>query len=256
MTPEIHYFYGDQYVGPDRAGDHEKVLTALERLRATRKISQHKVQHHKERFPTKEDERKFLRELADFSLRHHVSLRQVFGSRRHGFCYLPPQFLLVYAEGKLAEVFPCRVGGTEIGILDYLGRLERGEAWTTSSYRVGKLTRHEQLIEEIVSNADILEAGLRLFGRSVQVSQEFGERRIVDLVFTDIGGRYLLLEVKVKTDEIDKAIGQILRHREIFAKQNFVEKSELRVGIACPIIPAQAQAICEATGIESFELEG
>jgi len=255
MQLVIRYFYNREHSDQDRwAAQHKSIQAALRRLQETARIHEYGVQEHKEAFPTGEDEREFFKQLADFSLRHHVALAQIFGSRKHGFSYLPPQFLLVYSAGQLAEVFPCRVGNTEISILDFLARLEKGEAWTSTSYRVGKKSKHEEMIERILDNPATLEAGLTLHGKSVHVSQGFGEVGIIDLVFLDKSGTYLLVEVKVKPDEIDKAIGQVLRHRDLFARQNFLERNKLRIGIACPFIPVQARAICEAAGIEAFEL--
>ncbi len=254
MKIEICYFFNVESGGPDSAPRHEEILSVLERLHATAKISRYKAQLQKEAFPTREDERKFLEELAEFSLRHHVALAQIFGSRKHGFSYLPSQFLLVYSDSRLVEVFPCRVGDAEVSVLDFLGRQERGEAWTSGSYRVGKKSKHEELIQRILKSPDNLETGLALQKKSLHVSQGFGEVGIIDLVFLDKNGAYLLVEVKVKPDEIDKAIGQVLRHRDLFAKQNFIEKEKLRVGIACPFIPVQARTICEEAGIERFEI--
>jgi hypothetical protein len=50
----------------------------------------------------------------------------------------------------------------------------------------------------------------------------------VDLVFADRDGHILLLEVKVGPDELDKAIGQILRHRYLYAQQNHISESSIR----------------------------
>jgi hypothetical protein len=256
MDIEIYYFYNNQYIGEGQWVErHNCILAVLQHLQKVTRVCRCVVREHKEAFPTKENERKFLNELSEFSLRHHVALAQIFGSRKHGFSYLPPQFLPVYSAGRLVEVFPCRVGDTEIGLLDFLGRLKRGEAWNTISYRAGKKTKHEELIGRILSNSNNLEIGLTLHGKNVHVSQNFGELGFIDLIFTDKNNRYLLVEVKVKPGEIDKAIGQILKYRELFARQNFVEKERVRVGIACPFIPPQAKVICEGAGIESFELE-
>lgn len=255
MDIEIYYFYNNKYIAEDHLVDqHNCILTVLQHLQESTKVGRCVVREHKEAFPTNEDERKFLNELSEFSLRHHVALAQIFGSRKHGFSYLPPQFLLVYSAGRLVEVFPCRVGDSEISVLDFLGRLERGEAWTTISYRGGKKTKHEELIGKILGNSNNLETGLTFYGKNVHVSRDFGELGVIDLIFIDKNNRYLLIEVKVKPVEIDKAIGQILKHRELFAKQNFVGKEMVRVGIACPFIPAQAQTVCEPTGIECFEI--
>jgi len=76
----------------------------------------------------------------------------------------------------------------------------------------------------------------------------------LNLVFIGGDGTYLLVEVKVKPEEIDKAIGQILRHRSLFASQNFLQPEKIRTAIACPFIPSQSRKICEEVQIQCFEI--
>ena len=64
----------------------------------------------------------------------------------------------------------------------------------------------------------------------------------------------MLVEVKVGPNELDKAIGQIMRHRNLFARQNQVDQTSIRMGIACPSIPAHYRSICAEVGITSFEI--
>jgi hypothetical protein len=69
------------------------------------------------------------------------------------------------------------------------------------------------------------------------VSQDLGEERFIDLLFEDRDGRPLLVEVKCGPAELDKAIGQILRHRYLFAQQNGIAKDRIRVPFTIFLFP-------------------
>ena len=133
-------------------------------------------------------------------------------------------------------------------------RVERGEPWTMRSGAGMEGKKHKALITQILAQPDLLEPRLTYRGKDVQVSQDFGELGFVDLMFEDRDGRTLLVEVKVKADELDKAIGQIQRHRYLFARQNNKEEASIRIGIACPFIPESCCAICSKSGIACFEI--
>jgi hypothetical protein len=79
----------------------------------------------------------------------------------------------------------------------------------------------EEAQGEILAGPDLLEPGLTFRSQNVQVSQDFGELGFIDLMFEDADGRTLLVKVKVKADELDKAFSQILRQRHFFAQQNW-----------------------------------
>jgi RecB family endonuclease NucS len=163
--------------------------------------------------------------------------------------------MFVYEESELREVFPCEIEGTHVDVLGFLERVVRGEAWTVhGAVRRRERGKHKELVDHIVKNPDVLEPGLRLYDSNVHVSHEFGEVGYVDLVFIGRDGTYLLVEVKVKPEEIDKAIGQILRHRLLFASQNFLQPEKIRIAIACPVVPSQSRKICEGVQIQCFEI--
>jgi hypothetical protein len=50
-------------------------------------------------------------------------------------------------------------------------------------------------------------------------------------VFQTKDDHLLLVEVKVGADELAKAVGQILWHRQLFATQNNVARERVRVAI-------------------------
>jgi len=227
----------------------------LSDLELSSRISGSTILQRQDAFPTNEAEKEILERLRDFSLRHHVKLSRVFGSNRYGFSYLPPEFMFVYEDGELREVFPCEIEGTYVDVLEFLERIVRGEAWTVhSAVRRKERGKHMELVDQIAKDPDVLEPGLKLCGRNVHVSREFGEVGYVDLVFMDRDGTYLLVEVKVKPEEIDKAIGQILRHRLLFASQNLLQPEKIRMAIVCPFVPSQSRKICEEVGIQCFEV--
>jgi len=255
MPTAIKYYYNQDFLKDAQWGDtHGRITSLLHGLKESGRITNLTIEELREALPTKDVEQQLFDRLMDFSIRHHVGLARPFGSRRHGFCYLPSQFLLVLEDDELKEVFPHEVEGITIDVLSFLEPFARGEPWTQYFVPSGRKTKHEDLVEKIVGNSAILEPGLELTGRNVHLSGDFGERGYVDLVFRDKEGYHLLVEVKVNPEEIDKAIGQVLRHQELFSKQNFVKKERLRIGIACPFISSQALTICDAAGIAAFEL--
>lgn len=257
MAIKIAYYYDINTTGTANGkARHERICSLLSDLGRSSRVGGFTILERQETFPTDEAKKEILERLRDFSLRHHVKLGRVFGSNRYGFSYLPPGFMFVYEDGELREVFPCEIEGTYVDVLEFIEQVVKGEAWNVySAGRRKERGKHKELVDRIAENPEVLEPGLQLRGRNVHVSREFGEVGYVDLVFMDRDGRYLLLEVKVKPEEIDKAIGQILRHRSLFASQNFLQSEKIRVAIACPFIPPQSQKICEEAGIQCFEVE-
>lgn len=252
---KITYHYDSELLDkPDWRDRHERALQLLHDLSASGKLAEFTAHEHRVAFQTAGDRQQLMTTLRDFSLRHHVGLAHVFGSQRRSFWYLPPQFILVFDEGGLSEVFPCRIGREEVDVLVFLSKAAKGEPWTIRAVASKAGTPHKSLVSQLVRNPDKIEKGLRLEGTNIQVSRDFGELGYIDLVFRDAQGRYLLMELKVKPEELDKAIGQIARHRHLFATQNRIDKANIRAGIASRFIPFQYRAICRELGIEYFEL--
>lgn len=252
---DIQYYYREKLLQTnEEIHRHQEVCDSLVALKANGRIADFKIEETDTAFPNPEIQRKLFEQLRDFATRHKVGLSRIFGSRRAGFWFMPAQFVLVFKENTLAEVFPCRIGDEEVGIAEYLDRLDSGKPWTTRSGGGMEGKKHKALIAQILNNSDVLETGLAIQGKNVQVSRDFGELGYVDLVFNDRSGQTLLVEVKVGPDELDKAVGQILRHRYLFASQNGLQESAVRVGIACPYVPVQYQSICESNRISWFEL--
>lgn len=251
----IRYYYREKLLQTnEEVKRHQGICDSLVALKANDRIADFEIQETDTAFPNPETQQKLFEQLRDFASRHKVGLSRIFGSNRAGFWYMPAQFILVFKEDTLTEVFPCRIGDEEVDVAEYLERLDSGKPWTTRSSGGMEGKKHKALIAQILNNSDVLEMGLTIQGKNVQVSRDFGELGYVDLVFTDSCGRTLLVEVKVGPDELDKAVGQILRHRYLFASQNGLQESTVRVGIACPYVPVQYQSICESNGISWFEL--
>ncbi len=240
---------------PQDAARHEQVCNLLSRLQTGGRIPDYVVEDTEAAFATEQAKEKLFNELREFAIRHKVGLAREFGSRRSGFWHLPQQFLLVFEGDRLQEVFPCRMGdGNQVEPVEFLLQIGSGQPWTTRSATGMEGRRHKALVAQILSNPDMLEPRLILRGQNVQVSRDFGELGFIDLLFEDCEGRPLLVEVKVEPNELDKAIGQVLRHRHLFAQQNRLDETSIRVGIACPYIPTHYRSICAQTGITCFEV--
>jgi hypothetical protein len=256
MPMQIAYYYRKSVMDTrEGAAHHDEIRDLLSRLRAKGHITDYVVQDTEIAFPTKQAEEDLFSRLRDFAARHKVGLARPFGSRRHSFCYLPQQFLLVYEGTRLKEVFPCEIGDRDqVEPFEFLSQITTGRPWTVRSASGMEGKRHKALIAQILSKPDRLEAGLMIRGQNVQVSQDFGELGFIDLVFEDSDGHTLLVEVKVGPNELDKAIGQIMRHRYLFARQNRVDETSIRMAIACPSIPTHYRSICAEVGITCFEI--
>ncbi len=250
----IHYNYDERYIDKEpHKTSHEQILGLLNQLKAKAKIADFKVLEHQQAFDAEEEKKAFLEKLADFSLVHHVGLAHIFGSRKHGFCYLPIQFLVVYEDSDIREVFPCKIGEDRVEMTEFLGALDKGEAWT-KGVPSKKEGAHEKIVEAIISNPGLVEAGLTFVNRDMQVGHNVSDMGFIDVVFKDFNGTYLLVEVKAKSSEIDEAIGKILRHRKLFASQNSLQDSRIRAGIVSPYMSTSHKKICADIGIDSFEI--
>lgn len=91
-------------------------------------------------------------------------------------------------------------------------------------------------------------------GAEVAVSSTSGEGGSIDLLFLDSAGLFLIVEVKVKQEELDKAVGQLPRHARLYAETFHIEASRLRLAVACPdILPTRIAEFAEI-GIVCFPL--
>ncbi len=252
---DLQYYYDKKRISDQEVAEkHKKILFLLDDLKRLLKISGFDLYETNNTFSEEQVRKEFLNRLRDFGMRHHVSLRRIFGSRKYGFTYLPSQFLIVMNGKELKEVFPCEISGVEKGITEFLESLKQGTPWTNHNVLISRKSKHEIIAEKIVQNPGMLEGGLHFEGRNVQVSQDFGELGYIDLIFKDRENKYLLVEVKVKPEEIDKATGQILRHRKLFTRQNSIPVESVRLAVACPYIPQHQKETCEEVGIKCFEI--
>lgn len=71
-------------------------------------------------------------------------------------------------------------------------------------------------------------------------------------LFVDHADRFLLVEVKVKPEELDKAVGQLRRHARLYVETFHIEPARLRLAVACPFIPPSRVAEFAEIGISSF----
>jgi len=78
----------------------------------------------------------------------------------------------------------------------------------------------------------------------------------IDLLFLDGAGRFLIVEVKVKPEELDKAVGQLRRHARLYVETFHIEAARLRLAVACFYIPPSRIAEFAEIGITCFSLPG
>src|SRR5438552_138363 len=159
----MYYHRRSLLTTPELHATHRRICELLNQLQEKSTTS---VIDADKQFATYESQTTFLEQtkLRDFATRRHVSLRQEFGSRKHSFCWLPAQFILVYDRGALVEVFPCRTGDHRYEPLDFLERIAAGEPWTTHSGSGMQGTKHKLLLNALKANPDLLEPGLTLKG--------------------------------------------------------------------------------------------
>jgi RecB family endonuclease NucS len=138
---------------------------------------------------------------------------------------------------------------------DFLESLLKRELWAVGGMeRRKRAKRHDRLADHLAANPDSLEPGLTFRGAEVAVSSTSGEGGSIDLLFLDSAGLFLIVEVKVRQEELDKAVGQLRRHARLFAETFHIEAARLRLAVACPdILLARVSEFAEI-GITCFPL--
>ncbi len=76
---------------------------------------------------------------------------------------------------------------------------------------------------------------MTLRGKEILVSSTSGEGGSIDLLFLDAAGQFLIVEVMVKPEELDKEVGQLRRHARLYVQTFHIEAARLRLAVACPI---------------------
>lgn len=247
---DLEYYYSADWIRSDAVEPHERICEIFRKLSESRRVATASISTHEAAFPTTKAKADLFAMLEKFALEHSIGLARVFGSRRHGFSYLPPQFLLAYRDSRLAHVFPCQISRVEVDVIDALERFASGQAWAITSKKARSNREHEALVAKVKTNPEVLENGLRFQGTNVAVSRSFSERGFVDIVFQTRDEGYLLVEVKVTGSELDKAVGQILRHRDLFIEQHDLHPDRVRVAIVCPVMPASFARMCGGLGVQ------
>lgn len=137
----------------------------------------------------------------------------------------------------------------------FLESLLKGEPWTLGVvYRRRRERRHDRVADYIAANPGLLEPGLTLRGKEVLVASSSGEGGSIDLLFADRAGQYLIVEVKMRPEELDKAAGQLKRHARLYIESFHSERRMLRLGVACPYIPPSRVGEFAEMGITCFSL--
>jgi hypothetical protein len=253
--------YVDYYFRPERLGDdgaervHGQVVGDLAKAAAAGLLSGFRVREHAQAFPTEAEERALLGRLREFAAIKKVGLGRCFGSNKHHFSWFPARALLVSVGGELRNVFPCELENEYVEPETFLDSLLKGEPWTLGGVeRRKREKRHDRLADYIAANPDLLESGLTFRGREIPVASSSGEGGSIDLLFVDRGGRFLIVEVKMKPEELDKAAGQLKRHARLYGESFHRDSRDLRLAVACPFIPPSRIAEFAEIGITSFSL--
>jgi hypothetical protein len=247
-----YYFQRSWIVREGEREKHARILELLDKVKAAGRIERFEVQDQDEAFPTEVEKAALLSQMRDFAMRRHTALR--FGSNNYPYSLLPVSFMLVHRGPDLQSVFPCEVDRQTLEPEYFLERLLAGEPWIPSRARSGGDTRHKYIVEYLARHPEILEPGLIHRGSEQPVWDSSGESGRVDLSFTDLRGLYLIVEVKLGPTELDKASGQIRRHRRLFAETNHIAASQIRIGVACQYFPKSRIVEFEEVGIRCFPL--
>lgn len=253
--------YLDYYFRPERLSDdgaeriHRQIVGDLSKAAEAGLLGGFKVWGHREAFATEAEERAVLTRLRQFATIKKVGLGRCFGSNKYHFSWFPGRALLVSVGNELRNVFPCE---TENGYVEpeaFLESLLKGEPWTLGGVdRRKRERRHDRVADYIAANPDLLEPGLTLRGKEVPVASLSGEGGSIDLLFTDSAGQFLIVEVKMKPEELDKAAGQLKRHARLYIESFHSERTMLRLGVACPYIPPSRIGEFAEMGITCFSL--
>jgi Holliday junction resolvase-like predicted endonuclease len=254
--PNIDYYFREERLR-DEGGErtYARLVGDLTAARAGGLLCDFRVLEHAEAFPAQADESAVLKRLREFSMVKKIGLGRRFGSNKNHFSWFPSHALLVSVGSELRNVFPCELENRYVEPEDFLESLLKRESWAVGGVeRRKRVRRHDRLADHLAANPNLLEPGLTFRGAEILVSSMSGEGGSIDLLFHDSGGRFLIVEVKVKPEELDKAVGQLRRHARLYVETFHIEAARLRLAVACPdILPARIAEFAEI-GITCFPL--
>jgi hypothetical protein len=254
--PNIDYYFRTERLSGD-GGErvHARLVGDLTAAKTGGLLCDFRVIERGEAFPTQADEGAMLKRLREFSMVKKIGLGRQFGSNKYHFRFFPAHALLVSVGSELRNVFPCELENGYVEPKDFLESLLKREPWALGGVeRRKRVKRHDRLADHLAANPDLLEPGLTFRGAEIPVSSISGEGGSIDLLFLDSAGLSLIVEVKVKQEELDKAVGQLRRHKRLYAETFHIEAARIRLAVACPdILPARIAEFAEI-GITCFPL--
>ena len=256
--PNIDYYFRRERLSDD-GGErtHARLVGDLTAAKAGGLLCDFRVIEHAEAFPTQADESAVLERLREFATVKKVGLGRRFGSNTNHFGWFPSHALLVSVGSELRNVFPCELENRYVEPEDFLESLLKREPWAVGGVeRRKRVKRHDLIADHLAANPNLLEPGLIFRGTEILVSSTSGEGGSIDLLFVDSAGRFLIVEVKVKPEELDKAVGQLRRHARLYLETFHIEAGRLRLAVACPYIPPSRIAEFAEIGITCFSLPG
>ncbi|MGO9453540.1 MAG: endonuclease NucS domain-containing protein [Candidatus Binataceae bacterium] len=215
--------------------NHDRILNYLAQAKSRALIAVSEVWLQPDGLELTAEGKQLLSKLQEFAMRRKIKVR--FGSARYPYQSSPLQFLLVYRGDDLCQAFPCALEGGYVYPENFLEHFVAGEPWTLASRRRGRDRDHDRIVAYLIANPETIEPGLTFLGTEHPVSGISDELGFLDLLFRDRDGRSLIVEVKVKSSELDEGIGKLGRHRRLFGEMNHIEPSRIRRLLACPEIP-------------------
>jgi len=227
---------------------HERILDQLAQAKARGLIHNFQVRQVLEGFEKQGEGKELLRQLRELAMRRKIKVR--FGSRKYPYEWFPLQFLLVYRVGDLCEAFPCMLEGGYVSPETFLEHLLAGESWTVGGRRKNRGRGHDRIVDYLTTHSEFIEPALTFLGTEHPVSSASGETGSLDLLFRDLEGHHLIVEVKVNASELDEAVGKLGRYRRLFAETNHIEPAHIRCLLACPYIPEAREPELRGAGIE------
>jgi hypothetical protein len=251
---EIEYHFVRQWIENDSVKEaHARVLDLLEQVQSKGMISGYRLYERGQALPASDSDQSLLASLRSFAMRRKI--RPVVGSNKHPYGWFPAQLILVFEEARMIGVFPCDLEGSRVEPLAFLETILTGGAWTLLARKKAQGNKkHARLAQLILGDPSQLEPELTLLDCESFVSGDSLEAGRIDFVFRDRAGRYLLVEIKVKADEIKTGIGQLMIQRELFVELNRIPHDQVRLGLACPDILPAARKACIRIGIACFDL--
>jgi len=172
-------------------------------------------------------------------------------------------------KAHLRAIFPARVGGIEITCSDAIEILLGEEHMPTKVTDVGDSKSsgsqiHDNWRDTLIDSWDrAVEEGWTCIDEEYNLNEGegVGSTGDIDCVMrSDDGEEYYLVEIKPddeKHEDIDRALGQLLRYRELFLRERAYEEldySNVHLAVGLPTVPPVYRDMATRYGIETIDI--